>query len=312
MAKVCTPEQQPALLRPVGDETGAGADEQHRPELRRRQQTEGDAAVRQLQHQKRLRDQRQPVADLGDELAAEEEAEVADPQGVEGLAAHAPETGHGGPPRPGRRGRRAPPRRRGRRNRGPRMRPVSQAVLRWRDSSSRARPAAVRATRTKRRSPGSTARATSPIDFELGHHLGDRGRRHLLVLGQRPEGERSLPLDDRERGQLAGREPGVGLLAQPAGEAGGAEPQPRRQLLVGLRGRRSGRGAGRRGHAPYFTNLISLPNHHRDGLAAECAPHAPLVARSASQFATGSGRLLGEPDADAQTRSTAAPANWAL
>ena len=161
-----------------------------------------------------------------------------------------------------------------------RMRPVSQAVLRWRESSRRARPASVSGDPDE----APIARIHGPRHqadrFELGHDLGDRGRRHLLVVGQRPEGERSLPLDDRERGQLARGEPGIGLLAQPAGEAGGAQPQPRRQLLLGLRGRRSGRAAGRRGHDLYFTNLISLSNHHRERPTRKCAPHAPSVARS--------------------------------
>ena len=41
---------------------------------------EREAAVGELQHQQRLGDERQPVADLRDQLAAEEEAEVAQPK----------------------------------------------------------------------------------------------------------------------------------------------------------------------------------------------------------------------------------------
>ena len=55
-----------------------GAEEQHGHELAGGEQAEGDAAVGELQHEQGLGDQRQPVAGLGDELAGEEEPEVAD------------------------------------------------------------------------------------------------------------------------------------------------------------------------------------------------------------------------------------------
>ena len=47
-----------------------------------------------LQDQQRLGDQRQPVADLRDQLAAEEQPEVADLEGPERLAGAEPESGH--------------------------------------------------------------------------------------------------------------------------------------------------------------------------------------------------------------------------
>ena len=283
------PQEQPSLVRTVGHQPGEGADDQHRPELRRREQPEGEAAVRQLEHQQRLRDQRQPVPDLGDELAGEEQSEVADPEGVEGLVAHPPEAAHGRPPET-----RA-------------SRTSSAAASRSRSAGAELADAAGEPGRlalagaleqgaagSRHRDPDEppVAGIHGALDqadrLQLGHDLGDGGRRDLLVIGQGPEGERALTFDDRERGQLARGEPGIGLLPQPAGEAGGAQPQPRRQLLVGLRGRRSGRAAGRRGHDLYFTNLISLSNHHppRTSPAREVRTERATRGAFATQFGT--------------------------
>ena len=243
MANVCTQSSSRRFSDRSATRPANGADEQHRPELRRRQQPEREAAVRQLQHQERLRDQRQPVAHLRDELAGEEEAEVADAQGVEGLAAHAPETGHGRSARD--QGVEDVERRRellalaGTELPDAAGEPGRLALAGVLEEGS----AGIRQGDPDEAPIAGVHRPRHQADrLQLGHDLGDRGRRHLLVVGQRPEGERSLPLDDRERGQLAGGEPGIGLLAQPASEAGGAQPQPRRQLLLGPRGRRGRRG----------------------------------------------------------------------
>ena len=88
-------EEQPALVRAVGDQPRPGAEHQHRPELGRRQRTKGDPVVGELQHQQGLGHQGQPVAHLGDQLAPEEEPEVTDVERPEGLAGGDSDAGHG-------------------------------------------------------------------------------------------------------------------------------------------------------------------------------------------------------------------------
>ena len=79
MAKPWTHDQQLALVAAVGDEPGPGAEHEHRQELAGGEHADGDAVVvGQMEHEQRLSDQGQPVADLRHELAAEEQAEVAD------------------------------------------------------------------------------------------------------------------------------------------------------------------------------------------------------------------------------------------
>jgi len=70
-------EQDRALRVAVGHETGERPEEQHRSELGHGQQPDGEPAVGDLVDQQGHRHERQPVADLRDELAAEEQAEVA-------------------------------------------------------------------------------------------------------------------------------------------------------------------------------------------------------------------------------------------
>ena len=135
------------------------------------------------------------------------------------------------------------------------MRVVSQAVLRRRFSSSRrvaglggADPAHAPVARVD-------LAGQQAVGLELGHHLGDRGRGDPLVLGQLAEGEGPVEVDRVERRQLARGEPAGGLLAQPPGQAGGAEAEPGRDLgRVDL----EARGSGCPGHGPETTN--SYPN----------------------------------------------------
>ena len=62
-------DEELALVGPVGDEAGEGAEDEHRAELGGGQHAEGDAAVGELEDEQRLGDQREPVADLRDPLA---------------------------------------------------------------------------------------------------------------------------------------------------------------------------------------------------------------------------------------------------
>src|SRR5207245_8379314 len=115
------------------------------------------------EHQQRLGHQGQPVADLGDELAGEEQAEVPDGQGTERVGGGEAETGHR-PSRPwavrSSRTSRAPARRRCWSGLSSRIRAVSQAVLRRRDSASRDAPSGETATQAMRRAAGSGVRTT--------------------------------------------------------------------------------------------------------------------------------------------------------
>ena len=81
-------------------------------------------------------------------------------------------------------------------------------------------------TRVTRRSAGVGLARDEAVVLELGHDPGDARRRDLLVLGQRAERDGPVALDAGERRQLARGEAGVGLLAEPAGQSGGADPQP--------------------------------------------------------------------------------------
>jgi hypothetical protein len=56
------------------------ADKRVRAELGGSERAQRDAAVGPLEHEQDLGDEREPVADLRDELAAEEQAEVPDVQ----------------------------------------------------------------------------------------------------------------------------------------------------------------------------------------------------------------------------------------
>ena len=93
--------EQQATLRAVGDEAGPRPEEQHRCELTSGEQTDGDAAVGQLQHE-RLGEEASASSRLHIErLAREEQAEVPHPEGAEGLAG---EERDPPPHQPGRRG----------------------------------------------------------------------------------------------------------------------------------------------------------------------------------------------------------------
>src|SRR5262249_30571279 len=70
-------EQEVALVPAVGDEPRPRRQDEDRPELARRQQANGKAALRQMQDEQRQADDRQPVPAVGNELPEEEEPEVA-------------------------------------------------------------------------------------------------------------------------------------------------------------------------------------------------------------------------------------------
>ena len=78
-------QQQAALVGTIGDEAGPRTENQDRTELGHGQRAQRNAVVGELQDEQRLRDEREPVADLRDQLAREEQAEVADVQRLERL-----------------------------------------------------------------------------------------------------------------------------------------------------------------------------------------------------------------------------------
>ncbi len=90
-------EQQPALVAAVSHQPGPGPQDQHRGELAGDEQSHGDAVARQVEHQQGLSDQGEPVPDLGDPLAHEEEPEVPDPERRERLPRGGGETVTHGP-----------------------------------------------------------------------------------------------------------------------------------------------------------------------------------------------------------------------
>ena len=104
-------------------------------------------------------------------------------------------------------------------------RSASQAFLRWRSSASRASPASVVTHARDAAVVGVGLAEHEAVGLELGDDPGDGGGGDPLVLGQRAEGERAVAVDGGEGRELAGREAGVGLLAEPAGQAGGAQAQ---------------------------------------------------------------------------------------
>ena len=84
-------QEQASLVRPVGDEPAPRPEEEHRPELGRRQRPDGHTVVRQLEDEEGLGDQGEPVADLRDELSDEEQPEVPHPQRPERVPRPAPQ-----------------------------------------------------------------------------------------------------------------------------------------------------------------------------------------------------------------------------
>ena len=95
------------------------------------------------------------------------------------------------------------------------------------------------------------------VRLELGHDARDAWRRHLLVVGEGAEGQRPVTLDRGQRRELARREAGLGLLAEPAGETGRTEPEPARDGLGGLG---AGAGGGGDGHDHQDTTVFSSTN----------------------------------------------------
>ncbi len=208
-----------------------------------------------LQDEQGLGDQRQPVADLRDQLTAEEQAEVADVQRLERLADAVEEP----LPHDSSRSRAivvsssstsSAAARRARSSGGRSWRrAASHSVRRLRFSASWLLPAAADLD------PAHTAvgLVDPAVDETAGGELGDdvrrRGRRDLLAGRQLAQGQRAVTLDGRERSPERRREAALVLAAHQAGEAGDRHPQPARHLHgVGAGARHGdGRGGGRGG-----------------------------------------------------------------
>src|SRR5262249_26268091 len=84
----------PPFVAPIGDESGPRTEQQDRPELRGRERAQRHAVVRELEDEQRLGDERQPVADLRDQLSREEEPEVSDPERPKGFVEGGADGGH--------------------------------------------------------------------------------------------------------------------------------------------------------------------------------------------------------------------------
>mgnify|MGYP003345587101 CR=1 FL=1 len=78
----------------VGDEPGPRTEHEDRAELRGGQHAERHAGVGEVQDEQGLGDERHPVADLRDDLPAEEQAEVAGAEGAERLAGEPTDRAH--------------------------------------------------------------------------------------------------------------------------------------------------------------------------------------------------------------------------
>src|SRR5262249_59078973 len=76
--------ERPALAATVADRAGHEREEQYRPELERADHSEPERRVRQLEHEPGLADTLHPGADQRDELAGDEQPEVAVGEGPEG------------------------------------------------------------------------------------------------------------------------------------------------------------------------------------------------------------------------------------
>ena len=76
MANVCTIISSLRLSLRSATSPAHAPRQQHRKELAGGQEPDGDAAVGEPQHQQGLGDECQPVADLGDQLATEEQPKV--------------------------------------------------------------------------------------------------------------------------------------------------------------------------------------------------------------------------------------------
>ena len=142
---------------------------EHGAELTGREQAEGDAGVGQAQHQQGLGDHRQPGPGLGDELAGEEEPEVAH-RAASGRCPSRRATCGGSRRRPARGSslerledvERVEQPLAARRVARSARRASSHAVRTLMTSSRCRRPAAVPLTRVTRRSSGSISRVTNP------------------------------------------------------------------------------------------------------------------------------------------------------
>ena len=122
--------------------------------------------------------------------------------------------------------------------------------MRERVSSRSRRPLFVICTRATRRSSAVRLPLDQALVFQPADGGSDRRRLHSLELGELTQGQRAPALDRGQRGRLGGRDAGVRLLAQPAGEARDDQPEPVGEGGVGL---------GALGH--HFDQLISVSKY---------------------------------------------------
>ena len=87
-------DEQVVAVAPVGEDAAPGAEHEDREELGGGDQADGDAAVGDGQHEQADGDHLHPGAGLADDLADEEQAEVAAAQRAEGVGAEGADAGH--------------------------------------------------------------------------------------------------------------------------------------------------------------------------------------------------------------------------
>ena len=103
---------------------------------------------------------------------------------------------------------------------------ASHTLRRLRIRARRVAPAGVTDTHATRRSAPSVRRATRPAASSLVTTFVTLGGATRSTSASAPRVSGPCRSIGRERGELARREVGPRLLAEPAGEPGGAEPQP--------------------------------------------------------------------------------------
>ena len=202
----------PRAPRPTGPKRSTGQ------ELQRGDDAERDPAVAgQVEDQPVLRDPLRPGAGQADDLATGEQPVVADVQRAEG-GAHAAAS----------RSSTAAARVRTSRSAGSSSRScrASQASRRRRSSSRIADPSGVDPQQHLPAVGRVRVAAGQPGGLQGRDQPGHRRRLHPLVRGQLAGGQRAVPVERREGGELAEAERGVGALGpQPAGQAHDAEPE---------------------------------------------------------------------------------------
>ena len=87
-------DEEVVAVAPVGEHAAPGAEHEDRQELGGGDEADGDAAVGDGEHQQADGDHLHPGAGLADDLADEEQPEVADAQRAERVGAEGAEAGH--------------------------------------------------------------------------------------------------------------------------------------------------------------------------------------------------------------------------